>query len=214
MATTKNGINIPEFGAHDLAGENTINPMTQWLRNFDCVSEFLNTSVNGNGSISIDLDFPLLAAKILSMVEKMQGEFKATITGTDTLSVAAGHVYFPYTSYSFSSYTRSLSASDDGKCVYLKIQADSRAWEIGGVPGQINSGNTQAVFPVCQPYKSNGVWRVRQMHLGSFIFNFPPHFLIGGYNAAEPQILMHSANETGFTWVSAGDCNAQNNGGN
>ena len=64
MATSKNGINIPEFGAHDLAGENTINPMTQWMRNFDVMSEFLMTSVMGNGSISLDLDFPLLAAKI------------------------------------------------------------------------------------------------------------------------------------------------------
>lgn len=212
MATSKNGLDIQPFGNHDVAGEHTINPMLTWMRNFDCMSEFLMTSVNGNGSISLDLDFPLLAGKILSLVKSMEAEFKATVSG-NSLHVDGGHVFMPYTSYSFGAYTKTLSASDDGKCVYLKIQSDSRSWDMGSTPGQLNSGNTQTVLPVCQPYKSGNTWRVRQMHLGSFILTFPPHFLIGGYNAAEPQILMHGGNETGFSWVSAGDCNAQSNGG-
>lgn len=213
MATTKNGISIPEFGAHDLAGANTINPMTQWLRNFDCVSEFLNTSVNGSGSISIDLDFPLLAAKILAMVKSIEAEFKATVSG-NSLHVDGGHIYFPYTFRSIGSHSRSLSdISDNGAITYVSLTLDNTSWGHGSID-RINSGNTAARLPVCVTYKDAGVWRVRQMRLGSFVFNFPPHFLIGGYNAAEPQILMHSANETGFSWVSAGDCNTQNNGGN
>lgn len=208
MATSKNGINIPEFGAHDLAGENTINPMTQWLRNFDVMSEFLMTSVMGNGSISIDLDFPLLAAKILAMAEKMQGEFKATVIGTGTLSVAAGHVLMPDQTYSVGSYTRNLSAGDDGDILSVTVTDQgsvswgwSSAFPAGCVSGQ------SLILPVAQPYKDGTTWRVRQLHLGSYVLAFPPASFISGYDATKTQSLDHSSGT--LVWTTYKKCGGQ-----
>lgn len=213
MAAFNNGLQIDRLVDGEVAGPKTVNPVIKWIRNFNVLSDFLNISVNGLGSVDLDFDFPQCAAKILAMIQDMEAEFKAEIENGNRLKVAGGHIYFPYTDRSVGSHSRSLNdISDNGAITYVSLTLDNTSWGHGSID-RINSGNTAARLPVCVTYKDAGVWHVRQMRLGSFVFNFPPHFLIGGYVENEPQILMHSANETGFSWVSAGDCNAQNNGG-
>ena len=192
MATSKNGLDVEPFGARDVAGEQTINPLLKWLRNLDVMSEFLMTSVTGNGSVSIDLDFPLLAGKILSMVAKSYGEFRATINGKDTLSVAAGHVLLPDQTYSVGSFTRNLSAGDAGDVLSVVVTNGGGAswgWS-SGFPAGCVSGST-LTLPVAQPYKDGTKWRVRQLHGGTFVLAFPPASFISGYNAGQTQSLDH-----------------------
>lgn len=193
MATTKNGLDVEPFGERDVAGDQTINPMLTWMRNLDVMSEFLMTSVTGNGSISIDLDFPLLAGKILSLVQKSYGEFKAEIIGSDRLEVAGGHVLMPDTAYSLGSYTRSLSAGDSGDILSVTVTSNGGAswgWS-SGIPAGCVSGQS-LVLPVCQPYKAGTAWRVRQLHGGTFVIPFPPASFISGYDATKTQSLDHS----------------------
>ena len=208
MATTKNGLDVQPFGDRVVAGDQTINPMLAWMRNLDCVSEFLMTSVTGNGSISIDLDFPLLAGKILSMVAKSYGEFRATINGKDTLSVAAGHVLMPDQTYSLGSYTKSLSAGDAGDILSVTVTSQGSAswgWS-SGFPAGCVSGQS-LVLPVAQPYKDGTAWRVRQLHGGTFVLAFPPASFISGYDATKTQSLDHVSGT--LTWRSYKKCGGQ-----
>ena len=208
MATSGNGLEVKRFEPNDVAGEKTINPMLDWMKNFDVMSEFLMTSVMGNGSISIDLDFPLLAAKILSMAERMQGEFKAVITGTDTLTVAAGHVLMPDQTYSLGTYTHSLSAGDAGDILSITVTPQGSAswgWS-NSFPAGCVSGQS-LILPVAQPYKDGTTWRVRQLHLGSYVLAFPPASFISGYDATKTQSLDHLSGT--LVWTTYKRCGGQ-----
>ena len=206
MATSKNGLDVEPFNEWDVAGDQTINPMLTWMRNLDVMSEFLMTSVTGNGSISIDLDFPLLAGKILSLVQKSYGEFKAVINGNDTLTVAAGHVLMPDHTYSLGTYTKNLSAGDAGDILSVTVTSQGSAlWDwSNGFPVGCISGQS-LVLPVAQPYKDGTAWRVRQLHGGTFVIPFPPASFISGYDATKTQSLDHSGGV--LKWTTYKTCN-------
>ena len=202
MATTKNGLPVEPFGPRDVAGEQTVNPIVEWIRQFNVMSEFLQTSVMGNGSISLDLDFPLLAAKILSMVQKTYGEFKGTVSG-GRITVAAGHVLVNDHTYPVGQHTET---ANDNVVIYFTLNKQGGvSWGSGGYPSDGCVSGGSIVVPVCQPYKSGRTWRVRQLQHGTVIIPFPPAEWIDGYDATKTQSLDHSGGT--LVWHTYKTCN-------
>lgn len=203
-----NNLDIDKLTETDLAGMGTANPVIDWIRGFGVLSEFLSLSPNSRGSVSLDFDFATVAGRILALMERMQGEFKATVTGTDKLSVAAGHVLMPDQTYSVGSYTKNLSAGDNGDILSVTVTSQGSAswgWS-GSFPAGCVSGQS-LILPVCQPYKDGTTWRVRQLHLGSYVLAFPPASFISGYDATKTQSLDHSSGT--LVWTTYKRCGGQ-----
>ena len=102
-----NNLDADKLGIRDLVGEPTGNALINWVKGLATTSQYLTTSPNANGSIDIDLNFALVANTILSLVENLAGEFKASVDGSK-LTVAGGHVFLPDRAYILADYTRNL----------------------------------------------------------------------------------------------------------
>ena len=188
-----NNLSIDKLTETDLAGMGTANPVIDWIRGFGVMSEFLSLSPNSRGSVSLDFDFGTVAGRILALMERMQGEFKAAVTGTDRLEVSGGHILMPDDTYSIGGHTRSLRSSDDGNVLSVDVTSQggvSWSWSNAFPSGSVSG--TTLTLPVCQPYKVGTTWQVRQLHLGSYVLAFPPATFIDGYDATKTQSLDHS----------------------
>ena len=206
-----NNLDADKLGIRDLVGEPTGNALINWIKGLATTSQYLTTSPNANGSIDIDLNFALVANTILSLAERLAGEFKATIDGSK-LTVTGGHVFLPDKSYSLGAFTRNLTAGDDGKVVCLTTDASDSSsgapsweYEILSLPQGIVSGSVVRL-PLCVPFRDNGKWFVRHLHIGSYVLAGPPAPLIAGYDASRMQSLDHGANG-GLVWTTYGPCN-------
>ncbi len=189
-----NNLDIDKLREAEIAGQQTANPVIDWIRGFGVMSEFLSLSPNSHGSVSLDFDFATVAGRILSLMERMQGEFKATVTGTDHLEVSGGHILMPDDTYSIGGHTRSLRSSDDGDVLSVDVTSQggvSWSWSNSFPSGSVSG--TTLTLPVCQPYKVGTTWQVRQLHIGSFVIAFPPASFIDGYDATKIQSLDHVA---------------------
>lgn len=205
-----NNLGADKLGIRDLVGEPTGNALINWIKGLSATSNYLTTSPNANGSIDIDLNFSLVANTILSLVERLAGEFKATVDGSK-LTVTGGHVFLPGKSYSLGAFTRNLTAGDDGKVVCLTTDASDSSsgassweYEISSIPQGIVSGSVVRL-PLCVPFRDNGVWYVRHLHIGAYVLAMPPAPLIDGYNASRMQSLDHGAGGA-LVWTDYGEC--------
>lgn len=205
-----NNLEIEKLRENEIAGAATINPVIDWIRNLCSTSDYLYFSNNAYGGINIDMDFNLLAGQILQMVERLAADFKATIDGSK-LTVAGGHVFLPDKSYLLGTFTRNLTAGDDGKAVCLTTDASDSSsgapsWEYEVLPlpqGIVSSSVVR--LPLCVPFRDGGKWYVRHLHIGSYVLAVPPAPLIAGYNASRMQSLDHLAGG-GLVWTDYGEC--------
>ena len=182
-----NNLNVEYLGQREIAGEDTANPMIQWMKHLQLASEYLTKSPNGNGSLTIDLDFELLCARILQRAATMAGEFRGTVQGS-RLTMASGHIYVGGNTYSVGQHSKSLSGSDDGKGWMAEITSGGISVSWGAAPNTAVTSTTLTV-PLCGAVKSGGRWVPYQWALGSVVMAMPPAFLISGYDASKTQSL-------------------------
>lgn len=218
MAEAKNNLeNLEPLAEMQLPGEATVNPMIAWMKGLSVENEFLTLSPNSFGSIGIDLDFPLLAKRILALIPHLYFEFKGTLVGgasnSTILKVAGGHVYMPRHIYSLNAYQRTLSAGDNDKTLMITLTASGAAYSFGELPSTMeNLTDASFTLPILTVYKDAGAWEVLHHHVGAFVFTIPPAPLIGGFDNSAQQTLDHPAGGS-FAWVSYGDCQGNAIGG-
>lgn len=206
-----NNLDADKLGIRDLVGEPTGNALINWVKGLATTSQYLTTSPNANGSIDIDLNFALVANTILSLVERIAADFKATIS-KNSLAVAGGHILLPGETHIMPQYTKNLASGDDGKCLCLTSDASdseggAAAWQyewLAAFPAGIVSGSVVRL-PICTVSRTGGAWGVLQHHLGAFVFAVPPAPLVAGYDAAKMQSLDHLAGGA-LAWTTYGEC--------
>lgn len=192
-----NNLELEKLRENEIAGAATINPVIDWINNLCSASEYLYFSNNTYGGIDIDMDFNLLAGRILQMMERLSVEFKATIDGSK-LTVAGGHVFLPDKSYSVGAFTRNLTDGDAGDCLCINLTASSASYVWTAMPSTGIVTATGATLPLCRPFKTNGKWYVQHLHIGAYVLPFPPATIIAGYAESKVQALTHQA--AGLAW--------------
>lgn len=207
-----NNLNVKYLGQREISGDETANPMMQWMKHLQLASEFLTKSPNGNGSMTIDLDFELLCAKVLQRAPKSSGEFRGTVSG-NTLTMEAGHIFIGGASgHSISKQTQSLQHATSGDCYSVTITGDN----VSGYSYSLSWGSSPAscvtssslILPLCGAVKSGGRWVPFQYHLGSWVIPFPPACLISGYDTSSVQSLDHSGGS--LVWTTYKRCGSNN----
>ena len=192
-----NNLDADKLGIRDLVGEPTGNALINWIKGMSTTSQYLTTSPNANGSIDIDLNFALVANTILSLTERLAGEFKASVDGSK-LTVAGGHVFLPDRAYILTDYTRNLTDGDAGDCLCINLTASSASYAWTAMPSTGIVTATGATLPLCRPFKTNGKWYVQHLHIGAYVLPFPPATIIAGYDESKVQALTHQA--AGLAW--------------
>ena len=201
-----NNLILDYLNDDNIAGNGAMNPVIKWIRNMATISEFLTISPNGGGSVDLDFDFAGVCARILKLVEKSYGEFRASISGKDRLTVQGGTIYMgkDYV-FSLGSYSRNLGAGDDGKVLCANVTArGSVSWSWGSAPSALVT-DTGVSLPVAKAVKSGNSWQAWQLHLGSFCFAIPPQCFIAGYDTTKTQSLDHVSGT--LTWTTYKKCN-------
>lgn len=192
-----NNLDADKLGIRDLVGEPTGNALINWVKGLGITGNYLVSSPNANGSIDIDLNFALVANTILSLVERLAGEFKATIDGSK-LTVTGGHVFLPDRAYILTDYTRNLTDGDAGDCLCINLTASSASYAWTAMPSTGIVTDTGATLPLCRSFKSNNKWYVQHLHIGAYVLPFPPATIIAGYDESKVQALTHQA--AGLVW--------------
>lgn len=200
-----NNLILQKLEPREIAGQTTANALIQWIRGYCIEQEFLTSTPNAQGSITVGLDFLNLAGKILEMVEHLQGEFVGHIEG-DKLKVSAGHVIFPDYTFYVPAYTKTLTSSDDGKGLTLEVTTSgaTASW------GVISTGlvNGTLYLPLCVVNRTGLKWWVEHWHVGAYVFAFPPAPFIAGYSASVMQSLDHTTDGS-LVWTTYRQCNQQ-----
>jgi len=209
---------IEPLRENEVAGAKTINPLVRFVLGIQAPSDYLSINPNGRGSINIELDSGSLAKWILSMVnsESLKFDFKCTIGGNNgrSLSVAGGKVYFPDDVASISSMSHTLSSSDSGKMIYVRLTSKTLGTLVldNAVTHTLMTGNDD--YRVCLPIAtitySSGQYGIRYQHIGSFAFESLPYFWKDGYSKSDYQFLVHRDGENEERWESANDCDEEN----
>ena len=206
-----NNLILDYLNDDNIAGNGAMNPVIKWIRNMATISEFLTISPNGGGSVDLDFDFAGVCARILRLVEKSYGEFKARIIGKDNLEIAAGTIYVGDKKFSIPAYSRKLGAGDSGDCMKVTIANNGGGWSASaswGVMPPMAVTDTTLVIPICKAVKSGNTWQAWQCQLGSVVIPFPPPCMIDGYDTAEAQSLDHVQGT--LQWTTYRKCGGSN----
>ncbi len=194
---SNNNLDIDKLREMELPGAGTINPIIDWIKGLGTTSDFLLFSNNPYGSVNLDMDFTLLASRILAMIQLIQADFKGTVNG-ESLEVQAGHVLLPDKAYSLAKYTRNLSNSDNGKGLAITLTSSTATYSWGTVhDGALLNGNT-ITLPLCSVHQEAGIWYVKHQHIGAYVFVFPPAPFIAGWSSGVRQSLDHGTDGSLF----------------
>lgn len=185
-----NNLELNPLKDGEIAGMQTMNPIIRWIKGMATTSDFLLLTANNKGSVNLDMDFNLLAGRILEMIQQLKGEFFCSMEG-NKLKVAGGHIILPTQSWYVNDFSKNLGSTDDGKGLSIDLTTQGATTSWGSVGGGLNGDTFK--LPICTVHKSGKKWWVKHWHLGAYVFCFPPAPFISSWDASVKQSLDHDA---------------------
>lgn len=188
---TNNNLELNPLKEGEIAGMQTMNPIISWIKGMATTSDFLLLTANNKGSVNLDMDFDLLAGRILELLNQLRGEFIGTTEG-NRLHVEGGHIILPTQSWYVGDYVKTLSATDDNKGLTIDLTTSSATASWGTVGGGLDGSTFH--LPICTVHRSGQKWLVKHWHVGAYVFTFPPAPFIASWNSGAKQSLDHDSN--------------------
>lgn len=194
---------------NEIAGEATINPIIDWLRNLRSVSDFITLNPAPNGGMAVGLDVDSLARVIGRSTSEtiIKHSFKITVDD-DKFDCTGGYVFFGKHYKTISGLSNKSCASN--KTLYVRLTKSGSTitgelkWDANMNNRIVASDGTVDLY-IASFSKVNKEWTPTYHHFGDFFFDEYPAVWWDGYDASKTQFASHDSNGD-MIWVDSDEC--------